>query len=70
MRRPRLVRMDVVERLLRWERAGGTWRVVGSSTSGAVTVAFDTCHGEEMERLTSDDAALTEFVGQRPTSEG
>jgi hypothetical protein len=58
-----------VERVLRWERAGGTWRVLNWSASGAVTLALDTCHGEEMDRLTSDDAELLALVGTRDSSD-
>jgi hypothetical protein len=61
--------VDEADRLLRWERAGGTWRVLRRTSAGAVTVALDTCHGEEMERLTSADAELVAFVGLRSTSE-
>jgi hypothetical protein len=61
--------MDAAERLLRWERAGGTWRVVGQPSAGIVTVALDSCHGEEMERLTSGDVALLVLVGSRSSSE-
>jgi hypothetical protein len=61
--------VDAVERLVRWERAGGTWRVVGTPSPDGVTIALDTCHGEEMERLTSADAELVAFVGLRSTSE-
>jgi hypothetical protein len=68
--RPRLERMDAADRLLRWERAGGTWRVIAQSAEGVLTVALDTCHGEEMERLTSDEAKLVAFVGERSSSEG
>jgi hypothetical protein len=61
--------MDAADRLLRWERAGGSWRVLGRSSAGVVTIALDTCHGEEMEQLISDDAGLLAFVGSRSSSE-
>jgi hypothetical protein len=61
--------MDAVDRLLRWERAGGTWRVLGRSAAGAVTVALSTCHGEELEQLTSADAELVALIGTRSSSE-
>jgi hypothetical protein len=61
--------MDEAERLLRWERAGGTWRVLGRPRDGVVTIALDTCHGEEMSHLTSNDAELLALIGARSSSE-
>jgi hypothetical protein len=60
--------VDEADLLLRWERAGGTWRVLGRSVDGAVTVVLDTCHGEAMSQLTSADAALLALVGSRSSS--
>jgi hypothetical protein len=62
--------VDAADRLLRWERAGGTWRVIAQSPAGALTIALDTCHGEEMEQLTSDEAGLVALVGARSSSVG
>lgn len=38
-------------RLQRWEQAGGTWRVLRRSPNGEITIALDSCTGEEMERF-------------------
>lgn len=55
-------------RLLRWEYAGGAWRVL-HRTDAAVTVALLTCDGgTEMERFTSADAAVREHIGDREVS--
>ena len=57
---------EPVEVLARWERAGGTWRVVARSSSAA-TVTL--CRGEEVERLTSSDPRLLAYLGARASSE-
>lgn len=58
-----------VEVLRRWEDLGALWRVVGRSPGG-VTVALCRCDGgEEVERLTSDDADLLRYLGGRTSSE-
>lgn len=54
--------MDDLDRLVRWEQAGGHWRVL-SSTDETVVVALETCDGgEEMERIRSADPALRAHV--------
>lgn len=60
---------DPVEHLLRWERTGGTWRVVGRSADDGITVALGSCDGEEMERVTSADPRVASLVGSRESSE-
>ena len=56
------------EVLRRWEEFGGTWRVL-SRTPRHVTVSLCRCDGgEEVERLTSDDAALMSYLGRRASS--
>lgn len=60
---------DPVERLLRWERTGGTWRVMARSEASGISVALDSCDGEEMERLTSADPRVASLVGARASSE-
>jgi hypothetical protein len=58
-----------VEVLRRWEDLGALWRVVGQGPGG-VTVALCRCDGgEEVERLTSDDAALLTYLAGRTSSE-
>lgn len=48
--------------LVRWQEAGATWQVV-AQTSRGVTVALMRCDGgEEVDRFTSDDSRLLEFV--------
>lgn len=59
-----------VERLRRWERAGGIWRVVGRSADGAIAVELETCAGEPMEQFTSGDPDLVGYVGGRDMSDG
>lgn len=59
------MRRDRVAELLRWEDAGAHWQVVSQTATG-VTVALLRCDGgEEMERFTSDDPELLEFVRSR-----
>jgi hypothetical protein len=55
--------------LRRWEDSGGVWRVLSRSAS-RVEVALLTCDaGEEMDRLTSADPALLNFIGERSASD-
>lgn len=58
-----------LDRLLRWEDSGGTWRVaarrrVGPDGGGdEVTLSLLTCDGgEEMDALTSSDPELLAYV--------
>lgn len=54
---------DRVAELRRWEDAGATWQVVARNRHG-VTVAMLRCDGgEEVDRFTSNDPRLVEFVG-------
>lgn len=56
---------DYVAELRRWEDAGAVWEVVAETPSG-VTVALLRCDGgEEVDRFTSDDPRLREFVADR-----
>lgn len=59
-----------VERLQRWERAGGIWRVLGRSADGEIVVEMETCSGEPMEQFASADADLLVYVGERTMSDG
>lgn len=54
-----------VETLRRWEEFGGVWRVAFRSGTH-VTLSLCRCDaGEEVERLTFDDAALAEWLDAR-----
>jgi hypothetical protein len=57
-----------VERLRRWELSGGTWVVLHRSPTHAV-VELCACTGEPMERLTSSDRELLDFLARRPEPE-
>jgi hypothetical protein len=60
---------SVTEVLRRWEDNGGVWRVL-SRSAAQVDVALLTCDaGEEMDRLTSTDPAVLDFIGLRPGSD-
>jgi hypothetical protein len=60
---------QAVSRLLRWELAGGVWRVLGREEE-QVTIGLFTCDaGEEMDRFTSADEQLLAVVDERSGSE-
>ena len=53
---------DYVAELTRWVDAGATWRVEARKRSG-VTIALLRCDGgEEVDRFTSTDPTLLEYV--------
>jgi hypothetical protein len=56
-----------VERLRAWEDSGATWRVVRVSATDA-TIDLCACTGEVMERLTSTEPELLEFLAGRDLS--
>jgi hypothetical protein len=61
--------MKDLDRLLRWEEAGGTWQVL-ARRRGSVTVAMCRCDGgEEVDRFVSDDADLLAHLGDRERSD-
>lgn len=61
--------VDRVAELVRWQDAGAVWEVV-SHSGNSVTVALLRCDGgEEVDRFTSDDPRLLEFIGDRRRSE-
>lgn len=61
--------VDRVAELQRWQDAGAVWEVISRNRSG-VTVALLRCDGgEEVDRFTSDDPRLLEFIGDRLCSE-
>jgi (2Fe-2S) ferredoxin len=53
--------------LERWEEHGALWRVVHLSDARAI-VDLCTCHGEPVEQLESDDAALIAWLRARAES--
>lgn len=56
---------DSIERLERWQLFGGVWRVA-SRTAGTVTISLCRCDGgEEVDRLTSDDPDLLDWLAGR-----
>jgi hypothetical protein len=60
---------DPVAVLLRWQQAGGVWRVLARRAE-AVTVALCQCDGgEEVDRFASADPRLRDYLGARTTSE-
>lgn len=60
---------EPLEALVRWERSGAHWRVVGRG-AGRLTIGLFTCDGgEEMGRFTSSDDALLAYVGDRDSDE-
>ena len=56
---------DRVAELQRWEAAGAVWSVV-SRKPDRVTIALLRCDGgEEVDRFTSDDPSLLDYIGER-----
>ena len=56
---------DYVAELVRWQDAGAIWELVARTSQG-VTIALLRCDGgEEVDRFTSDDERLLEFVRHR-----
>jgi hypothetical protein len=61
--------VDRVAELQRWQDSGAVWEVI-SRGGNNVTVALLRCDGgEEMDRFTSDDPRLLQFIGDRLSSE-
>ena len=60
---------DPLGDLLRWENAGGSWRLL-SHRDGEVCVSLCRCDGgEEVERIVSSDPELAIYVSARSSSE-
>jgi hypothetical protein len=60
--------LDRVAELQRWQDAGAVWEVI-SRKGCSVTVALLRCDGgEEVDRFTSDDPRLLDFIGDRLSS--
>ena len=54
--------MTDVERLIRWQESGGTWKVL-ARTPADVLVALLSCDaGQEMDRFSSADPALLNYL--------
>lgn len=61
--------MSELDRLLRWEGSGGTWRVLGRRTA-SLTIALCRCDGgEEVDRFSTAEPAVIAYVGERETGE-
>jgi hypothetical protein len=61
--------VDRVAELKRWQDSGAVWEVI-SRRGDILTVALLRCDGgEEMDRFTSDDVKLRDFIGDRRSSE-
>ena len=60
--------VDRVAELQRWQDAGAVWEVI-SRKGPSVTIALLRCDGgEEVDRFTSEDPQLLEFIGDRLSS--
>ena len=60
---------DDLDRLTRWEDAGGTWQVLGHRAD-RVTIALCRCDGgEEVERFTSEAPDVLAHLDDRPAQE-
>ncbi|WP_040509760.1 hypothetical protein [Gordonia soli] len=58
-----------LDELLRWEAAGGTWRVLRLDSTSA-SISLRRCDGgEEADRVVSTDPALVAHVTGRRSSE-
>ncbi|MEV0670457.1 hypothetical protein [Mycobacterium sp. NPDC050441] len=61
--------VDRVADLQRWQDSGAHWRVL-SRTVDSLTISLLRCDGgEEVDRFTSSDPRLLEFVGVRTASD-
>ena len=55
-------RSEAVERLLRWQEAGGVWRLLVTAGPETTVLLLSCDGGSEMDRVTSDDPAFVAFV--------
>ena len=61
--------VDRIAELQRWHDCGAVWQVL-ARRPGEVTVALLRCDGgEEVDRFTSDDPRLLEYIGERRSSQ-
>ena len=59
---------DRVAELQRWEDAGAVWSIL-ARREDRVTVALLRCDGgEEVDRFTSDDPRVLDYIGERFSS--
>ncbi len=58
-----------VDILRRWSEAGAVWRVLDRRGDALVIGLFRCDGGEEVDRLTVTDPAVSAFVGDRHSSE-
>jgi hypothetical protein len=60
--------IDRVAELQRWQDAGAVWEVISRKGRG-VTIGLLRCDGgEEVDRFTSADPSLLDFIGDRRSS--
>jgi hypothetical protein len=60
--------IDRTAELQRWQDSGAVWEVIARSAD-SVTIGLLRCDGgEEVDRFTSDDPRLLEFIGDRRSS--
>ncbi|MCI4676704.1 hypothetical protein [Candidatus Mycolicibacterium alkanivorans] len=60
---------DPIAVLQRWQDAGARWAVI-TRHAGSVTVGLYRCDGgEEVDRLTSSDPKLLDFLADRDSSD-
>jgi hypothetical protein len=60
--------IDRIAELQRWQDSGAVWEVIARSAH-RVTIGLLRCDGgEEVDRFTSDDPRLLEFIGDRRSS--
>lgn len=60
--------MSALDDLHRWEDFGGTWEVVARQGDVRVVSLLRCDGGEEVSRMTSDEAALRGYVDPRAPS--
>ena len=61
--------IDRTAELQRWQDSGAVWEVIARSAD-SVTIGLMRCDGgEEVDRFTSDDPRLLDFIGDRRSSE-
>lgn len=59
---------DRVAELQRWQDSGAVWQVLSRNSRG-LTVALLRCDGgEEVDRFTTDDPRVAEFIADRFSS--